>query len=511
MESATSESLPAVGGGSTSAAKSNRSYTVVFVGFAAQMLLQFALSVVLARIFGASLQMDAYRAALTLPIGLSAALAGSFGPVLIAMLSRQEPEFDRKAFAGTILAAMLTISILLAVIGSLTSESLMSALLPNYGPAEIAITARLFRVLVWLIPANTLIGLFQSLLNASLVFSVPAFAGIVGPLLTVGIVVKFGPSHGVYVVAVATCAGAVLNLLVQVPSVLLRMSFPRGLIAKEQMQRAIWIAGPVLCGMLVLKVDPLVDRHVSSYLPTGRIAQLDWSYQVVTIFVMLASGTLSTVAFPRIATHATLGSESLADEIGRSLRALATLSMPAFAALIVFAEPLVRDIFERGEFTAADTAIVSSLVRIYAFFLIGAALGELCSKTMYAMHDSVTPTVIGTIGLTCGFILKLALVPTRGITTLVIISSAVYLVGGACQLAMLRSRTSSRIFRGLVVHVLKCLVATAAATLTGGAVLISGISFAGIAGLLAGAVVYFGTIILLDTETRSLAHLRKPR
>jgi len=480
-----------------------RHQSVVFAGLAAQIVLQFVLSVVLARLFGASLQVDAYRAAFTLPAGASAVLTGALGPVIIAILARSETGLDKRTFTGAVLSAAAAASVLLAVAGWLAADELMAALLPDYGPAETALTADLFRVLVWLIPANTLIGLFQSLLNASLVFAVPAVAGIAGPLLTVAIVVAVGDAHGMYAIAIATVAGAILNAAIQLPKVLRQAAIPGTLAAWKPPPGMARLAGPVLFAMLILKIDPVVDRYVSSYLPTGSISRLDWSYQIVTIFVVLASGTLSTVAFPRIAGKAVTGGAPLDEEIGRALRALVTLCAPAVAALMVFAGPLVRDLFERGQFTASDTAIVATLVRIYAVLLIGAALGELCTKTMYALRDSATPTAIGSAALAAGFLAKLAIVPQGGVWTLPLISSMVYLVGGSCLLVVVRRRTSRHIFRGLGSHLQRCVVATLVALGGGGVILASGVVGGGILGLAAGAVCYFAVLALLDADTRA--------
>jgi putative peptidoglycan lipid II flippase len=45
------------------------------------------------------------------------------------------------------------------------------------------------------------------------------------------------------------------------------------------------------------------------------------------------------------------------------------INVPIVCALVVWAKPIVRWLFERGEFSPADTEIVSRVLSYYAFNL----------------------------------------------------------------------------------------------------------------------------------------------
>ena len=471
-----------------------RGYVTVFVGLAAQNLLLFGLSLLLASIYGTDAEVDAYAGnALSVPLLFSGVLAGTFAPTLIPVLQGSDPEENKRSLAGLAIGGTLLFSLVLAVLGAIFARPVMMYAHPGGDPDLIARSTELFRILVWLIPANTMIGLFQSVLNAHLNFLTPALAGVLGPLLTVLIVALFAEQGEIEVVAWATVLGAVFSVLWQLPRVRKYVAFRNALQQSDRLRSLLGLAGPIFLGILFVRMDAIVDRQACSTLPEGRIAQLRYASQIMTIFVAFASGTLSTVAFPRIA-RAIDDRKELVARVREGLRTLITLTMPGFVVLFLFATPLVRDLFERGEFTSADTAIVATLVQIYAFYFLGACLGELSTKTMFALHDSVTPTVIGSVGLAIGFGFKLWLAPRLGIDALVTISSTTYVVISLLLLFAACGKTGYSVFTGLGVTVLKSLAATLLAMLIGWGMLQTGLPLSGILGLLLGAGAYFAAV-----------------
>jgi putative peptidoglycan lipid II flippase len=476
------------------------SYVVVFLGTTMQLLLQFALSVLLAKLYGSTQEMDVYAGqALILPISVSAVLAGTIGPVLITLLARSPQEVDRQGLMGLVLAAATCVSVVMALLGWRFSLPVMAWLHAGTDPEFIARSAAMFNILVWLIPSNTLIGLMQAMLNASLNFTIPVVAGVVGPLVTFCLVFLLAPVHGVTAVAWGTLWGACANVLIQGIPVLSMARFRHVAANWSRIRSVVRLFMPVLAAMLFVKIDPIIDRYVCSPLPTGSIAHLRYSNQLATTFLMLVSGTLSTVAFPRLARAAGQGKSPLQEETLNSLRILIILAMPAVAVSVFLPHPLIRDLFERGAFTPADTDVVARLLRIYSGFLIGSALGEFGAKTMYALHDSATPTIIGGTAMSIGFVLKIALVPGWGVLGLAAITSATSLSAGMLQLAVVVRRVEISLFRQMASQTLKCAVATLAALLAGWGVVQTGFPFTGIGGLFAGAIVYFGLLFLLDS------------
>jgi len=77
-----------------------------------------------------------------------------------------------------------------------------------------------------------------------------------------------------------------------------------------------------------------------------------------------------------------------------SLRAILTLAIPASAALILFGEPIIRVLFEGGEFTAESTQLVYYALRFYTLALISQSMLEVVVRAFSAQQDTYTPLYV---------------------------------------------------------------------------------------------------------------------
>jgi putative peptidoglycan lipid II flippase len=78
-----------------------------------------------------------------------------------------------------------------------------------------------------------------------------------------------------------------------------------------------------------------------------------------------------------------------------TLRAVLALALPATVGLLVLGGPLVGLLFERGAFEASSTEMVTWALSFFALGLVGHAGLEIVARAFYALHDTVTPVVVG--------------------------------------------------------------------------------------------------------------------
>jgi putative peptidoglycan lipid II flippase len=64
-------------------------------------------------------------------------------------------------------------------------------------------------------------------------------------------------------------------------------------------------------------------------------------------------------------------------------------------------------LFERGEWTAADTSATAWALVFYGIGLIGHAALEILARTFYALHDTWTPVVVGGLAMALNVLLSL--------------------------------------------------------------------------------------------------------
>src|SRR6185503_13014429 len=158
-----------------------RATVVVAAGRAGAMALTFVLGVLSARYFGASPDKDCYLVAKALPTVLINVMVGGVVPLLLVALARL-PATERPWRAGAALRGaarrLAFVLIPLLVVGWFAAPRLMAAMAPGFGPEQIDLTARLFRISLLAVTGTLGVAAMKSLFNAGGEFSVPSFAGL---------------------------------------------------------------------------------------------------------------------------------------------------------------------------------------------------------------------------------------------------------------------------------------------------------------------------------------------
>ena len=488
-----------------SANRGGRVYIAVLVGMVAQNVIQILLQMFFANQFGSSEEWDAYQTAITVPLNLSLMVTGTITPVLIPMLGKQAKN-DASATATSVSAVVLFVTTLSAILLSFWSQPLLAALNPGFDQLKLIQTVSLFNILIWLLPANTLIGLVYAVLQANLRFNLSIIAGVVGPLTTFLFVwiAAHQKTLEVNTVAWAAVIGTLANLLVQIPAFIGYLSVNNLEKAMPVLQTLGRLSLPVAASSIVLKLDPLVDVYVLSGF-YGSLSHLRYALGVSTAFITLSSGTLSTVAFPRIAKKSIAERDEFQAEVASAIRALIRLVLPAVVVLVLFGNQLVQDLLQTGEFTAEDTIIVGHAVMILSLLLVGASLGELCSKVLYSLQNVRIPLIVTAVAIGSGALLKFLLVPQSGLMTLVTINGIVFLVASLVMLRILIRMIGPQIFKGTATTFLRSAVATSLAATAGSLFLIIDMRFNSLLGLVVGGIVYLLTLWVIDTEVHQLS------
>jgi putative peptidoglycan lipid II flippase len=106
--------------------------------------------------------------------------------------------------------------------------------------------------------------------------------------------------------------------------------------------------------------------------------------------------------------------EGLRGNLAAALRAAALLTLPATAGLIALREPIIRVLFQRGEFTPEDTAQTAAAVLCYGLGLYAYAVTKIQAPTYYALGDSRRPAVVSAVAVGLKIAASLVLIHTLG-------------------------------------------------------------------------------------------------
>ncbi|MEU1157415.1 lipid II flippase MurJ [Streptomyces sp. NPDC005918] len=130
----------------------------------------------------------------------------------------------------------------------------------------------------------------------------------------------------------------------------------------------------VLTFALCRQSQVLIERFLASSLPAGAISHLNYAQKVAQM-PMTLSLMLCTVTFPVVARALADGeTERARKRVERDVVLAGGIVLLGAAAVIAAAHPLIELLFQRGAFTARDTAATASVMRVYALGLLGHTL-----------------------------------------------------------------------------------------------------------------------------------------
>jgi putative peptidoglycan lipid II flippase len=92
------------------------------------------------------------------------------------------------------------------------------------------------------------------------------------------------------------------------------------------------------------------------------------------------------------------------------MRMILLISLPAAAALLILAEPILITLFHYGALTDRDVAMASLSLRAYSLGLLPFMMIKILAPGFYAQQNTKTPVKIGIVAMVANMVLNIALV-----------------------------------------------------------------------------------------------------
>jgi putative peptidoglycan lipid II flippase len=105
---------------------------------------------------------------------------------------------------------------------------------------------------------------------------------------------------------------------------------------------------------------------------------------------------------------------------GVGARQIALLLIPSAAAIAVLCTPMVRLVYQRGEFDAESTRLVSEALLVFAFSLPFSGWNLLLTRTFFSLQRPWLPTALAGASLVVNTLVSIALYKPLGIAGVVL-------------------------------------------------------------------------------------------
>ena len=366
----------------------------------------------LARFFGATGETDAFLVAWTVPetaspLLIEGAMAFLMVPIFVRALA--EPG----GLGAVVRATLPRIACLLAVTAgavALAAPLLVGLLAP--GLDETGLAVRCMRVTALTVLTFGLAGYLGAALRSAHVFGWPASIYVAYNVGFLGAMLLLHSSVGVLAAALGVAVGSVLMVAIQTSPFLRRLDLAalRSRVSRPHVALLAFV--PIAVFTVTRHAQVFVERILGSELSAGTISHLNYAQKVAQV-PMILSIMVATVTFPMLARSMATGDEAASRErLERDLRLVAMAVLPAAAYLIAFAAPIIRLLFEHGQFTAQDASATAGIMRVYAFGLLGQAAVGVLSRSYFARQGSIWyPALVMAAGLAATAVIGVALLP----------------------------------------------------------------------------------------------------
>jgi putative peptidoglycan lipid II flippase len=409
--------------------------------------------VVAASLYGVSGAMSAFTIAFQVPnlmraLFADSALQGAFVPVFTELLEKGERrEAFRVASSLFFLIALILGALTAAFI--LLAEPLMSLFAPGFDddPMLRDLTVALAQLMFPIVVLLALSGLVVGMLNSFEHFNVPALAPVAWNLVIiaalVGLTPAFPEEDEIYAYAVGVLAGTVVQFLLPLPwlrgrggRIGFRLDW-----RDERVRKVLKLMLPVTIALGMINLSLLINSLVGTLVQEEAPAAIDKAFRIYQLPQGLFSISIATILFPTLAKLAARGDiDDLRGTMATGVRQICLLLIPSAILMAVLAEPITRLVYERGEFDAAATDLVSEAMVWWSISLPFQGVSLLFSRTFFSLQRPWATTWLAGANMVVNAGVSLALYKPFGIAGIVVGTVVGTLVMTVAQGWLLRGR-----------------------------------------------------------------------
>jgi putative peptidoglycan lipid II flippase len=374
--------------------------------------------IVSAKMFGTSGSWDAFLYAFTVPNFLrrlvgEGALSSAFIPVYMETLREKgREEADRVAHIVSTLLSLFLGTVILLVLAATAF-----ALRVGEFPEKIRLTLSLLQILFPYIFFLAHVALSMGILNCHQHFFTPSLSPVILNLIWI-LGVLFVCPIGKDLVARAHLLA--LTVLLSGIIQLAAQFFPlRGLGYRMRLaynffhpalKKIYGLILPAIMGFAVTQVSILIDMTLAFFLGDGANSSLWYGNRLMQFPLGLFGIAMGTALLPSFSDQAARRNyEDLKETLSFSMRTTLWVVIPASCGLIFLKTPIVRVLFERGNFDAVSTMRTANTVMFYSIGLFAYSGQKMMTSAFYAIQDTKTPFVISTVCVLVDIVLNLIL------------------------------------------------------------------------------------------------------
>lgn len=430
-------------------------------------ILGFGREMVLANYYGAGTITDAFIIAFTIPTLLFNFVSTGLMTGFIPMFTRIETEKGRPEalrFTSNLTNILLLIALAVFAFGMVFTPFVVKIFAFGFTGEKLELAVYFTRYMMVSVFAIAVSSVYRGYLNQHGNFVVPASTGFIMNVFTIAAIMLSAWYQNLMYLGIGAAFAQIIQYVAFVPAVR-RTGYRHFRIldfSDPNVRSIVLMALPIIVGVAVQDVNRIVDNNLATLiLEDGGVAILTFANRLVGFVSGIVIISITTAIYPilsRLAIQRDI--PAMKTTFRESLSMMNILVMPSVVGLVLFSEPIVSLLFERGEFTAEAVRQTGMVLALYAPSLLGLAISNVLSRMFYALHDTRTPAVNAVITVIMNIVFSILFALFMGIRGLALGTTVATILGALLLLYILRVRMRGLSLKVLVGSTVKITIAS---------------------------------------------------
>jgi putative peptidoglycan lipid II flippase len=379
----------------------------------------FVRDIVMAAVLGAGPVADAFLVAFRLPNHFRAIFAeGAFSNAFVPAYARrleQEGETRAREFANEIGTGLLIVQLALLALAWIFTPQFVRLLAPGLSedPSRFDLAVTLTRITFPYLGLTAMLAMISGTLNANHRFATAAGVPVLLNVCMAGALLLSArfPSAGH-----AAAWGVLISGILQVIAVDIdaekhgygfRLRLP---VLDEPTKRVLKALGPAIIGAGGVQLALFADTMIATFLPAGALSALYYADRINQLPIGVVAIAIGIVLLPEMSRRlAANDAAGAAAAQGRAIELSLLIAIPCVAGALAIPDLVMRALFMRGAFTAADAAAAAATLAAYATGLIPFMLMRSFTAPFLARGDTATPVKAALTAVAVNILLKIVL------------------------------------------------------------------------------------------------------
>lgn len=432
-------------------------------------LFGFGRDIVLAYLYGASSISDLYIVSLTIPVTmLSIIMMGiTTGYIPIYSELSESKGYKKGAdFTSNLLNLVIFLSTIIFLIGIIFTEELVRIFASGFTGKILDMTILFTRITLFSVYFSGAISIFTAYLQIKGKFYLSSLFGIITNIITILFIVV-SEKYSVYFLPVGGIVALgiqflTLYILAKKNGFYFQFKFN---VYDENIKKILVLSLPLIIGVAFNQINIIIDRTLASRIVEGGIASLTFANRINIFLSTLITTSVASVTFPTLSKLAAKNDiVNLKKIFSDSLIFVMLLIVPATIGVLFFSKEIIELLFNRGKFSEDDLFQTSTALFMYSVGMISICVRDVTAKVFYALQDTKTPMINGTIAVLINIMLNIILSKYMGVSGLALATSISGIICGILLIYSLKTKIGnfnlSRLFK-LFIRILIVSILTA--------------------------------------------------